>query len=157
MQETNAFNFFRHFLRRITPRGGVPAAATAEARVEGLKIHYTIQGSGRTIVFVHGWTCDETSWRQQVSAFSRDYRVITIDLPGHGKSEIPAPENFSMRLFAATIEAVRIQVGADRVALVDHSMGALVIRRYALDFPKQVAGLVSADGPLDAQATPAEG
>ena len=58
------------------------AAPAAAASVDGAAIHSSIQGSGKTIVFVHGWTCDETSWAGQVPAFDDDYRVITLDLPG---------------------------------------------------------------------------
>ena len=101
------------------------------------------------MIFVHGWTCDESSWAGQVPAFDDDYRVVTLDLPGHGKSEAPAPDGFSMDLFASAVEAVRQEVGADKVVLVGHSMGAAVIREYALDYPAHVAGLVAVDGPLD--------
>lgn len=125
------------------------AAPVGAASVDDLAIHSTVQGSGRTIVFVHGWTCDETSWDAQVSAFGDDYRVVTLDLPGHGKSDSPTQADFSMDLFARAVDAVRAEVGADKVVLVGHSMGAAVIRQYALDYPRHVAGLVAVDGPLD--------
>ena len=124
-----------------------PAAA---ASVDGVEIHSTVAGNGpKTIIFVHGWTCDESSWAGQVPAFDDTYRVVTLDLPGHGKSDAPAPDAFSMDLFAKAVEAVRQEVGADKVVLVGHSMGAVVIREYALDYPEHVAGLVAVDGPLD--------
>jgi pimeloyl-ACP methyl ester carboxylesterase len=128
------------------------AAPAAAASVDGMAIHSSVQGSGKTIVFVHGWTCDETSWDGQVPAFDDDYRVITLDLPGHGKSDAPVDGQFSMALFAKAIEAVRAEIGAERVVLVGHSMGAPVIRQYALDYPEHVAGLVAVDGPLDVRA-----
>jgi pimeloyl-ACP methyl ester carboxylesterase len=127
------------------------AASPLEAASVGdLDIHSTVQGQGpKTIIFVHGWTCDETSWAAQVAALKGDYRVVTLDLPGHGQSEAPAPDQFSMELFAQAVEAVRAEVGADKVVLVGHSMGGPVIRQYALDHPEHVAGLVAVDGQLD--------
>ncbi|HEY6814757.1 MAG TPA: alpha/beta hydrolase, partial [Croceibacterium sp.] len=125
------------------------AAPASAASVDDLAIRSTVQGSGRTIIFIHGWTCDETSWAAQVAAFDDDYRVVTLDLPGHGKSDSPSQDKFSMALFARAVEAVRAEVGADKVVLVGHSMGAAVIRQYALDYPAHVAGLVAVDGPLD--------
>ena len=126
-----------------------PAAA---ASVDGLAIHSTVQGQGKTIIFVHGWTCDDSSWDNQVPAFMHDYRVVTLDLPGHGKSDSPAAEDdYSLNLFAAAVEAVRAEVGADKIVLVGHSMGAGVIRQYALNYPDHVAGLVAVDGLLDAR------
>lgn len=128
------------------------ATSAGAASVDGLAIHSTVQGEGKTIIFVHGWTCDESSWDGQVPAFMQDYRVVTLDLPGHGKSESPtAADDYSVRQFAAAVEAVRAELGADKVVLVGHSMGAGVIRAYALNYPDQVAGLVAVDGLLDAR------
>jgi pimeloyl-ACP methyl ester carboxylesterase len=126
------------------------ASPLAAASVGDLDIHSTVAGQGpKTIIFVHGWTCDETSWAAQVAALKGDYRVVTLDLPGHGQSEVPAQDRFSMELFAQAVEAVRAEVGADKVVLVGHSMGGPVIRQYALDHPEHVAGLVAVDGQLD--------
>ncbi|WP_394728915.1 alpha/beta fold hydrolase [Altererythrobacter sp. GH1-8] len=120
------------------------------ASVDSLFVHSSVKGSGQTIIFVHGWTCDESSWDAQLPVLAKDYRVVSLDLPGHGKSEGPASvEGYSMRLFADAVEAVRAEIGADKVVLVGHSMGALVIRAYALKYPDRVAGLVAVDGRLD--------
>jgi pimeloyl-ACP methyl ester carboxylesterase len=124
-------------------------ASLDAASVDGIRLHSTSAGSGATIVFVHGWTCDTTSWTQQVPAFEGDYRVITLDLPGHGRSGSPGDGRFSMDLFARAVEAVRAEAGADRIVLVGHSMGVPVIRQYAIAHPDRVAGLVAVDGPLD--------
>jgi len=128
------------------------AQPTTAATVDGLKIQSSSAGAGPTIVFVHGWTCDESSWAGQVPAFTKDHRVITLDLPGHGRSELPKDGKLSMDLFARAVEAVRAEAGAERIVLVGHSMGAPVIRQYAHLYPQHVAGLVAVDGPLDMRA-----
>jgi pimeloyl-ACP methyl ester carboxylesterase len=47
------------------------ASAIGAATVDGLAIHSSVTGAGaKTVIFVHGWTCDETSWSQQVPALS---------------------------------------------------------------------------------------
>jgi pimeloyl-ACP methyl ester carboxylesterase len=125
------------------------ASAVPAASVDGIDLYSSTVGSGPTIVFVHGWTCDTSSWREQVPVFDDDYRVVTLDLPGHGQSESPADGKFSADLFARAVEAVRAEAGAEEIVLVGHSMGAPVIRQYALSFPERVAGLVAVDGPLD--------
>jgi pimeloyl-ACP methyl ester carboxylesterase len=122
------------------------------AEVDGLTIHSSSSGAGPTIVFVHGWTCDSSSWSGQVPFFANEYRAITVDLPGHGRSESPANGKLSMDLFARAVEAVRAESGADRIVLVGHSMGAPVIREYTHLYPQRVAGLVAVDGPLDIRA-----
>ncbi len=123
------------------------ARAASAASVDGANVHWTSAGSGtQTVVFVHGWTCDDSSWSAQVPALSTKYRVITLDLPGHGKSAAPANGKFSMENFARAIEAVRAEAGVDRVVVVGHSMGTPVIRKYQLMYPQHVAGMVLVDG-----------
>jgi pimeloyl-ACP methyl ester carboxylesterase len=124
----------------------LPAAA---AKVDGINIHSASTGQGKqTVIFVHGWTCDSTSWAAQVPEFSKKYRVVTVDLPGHGQSGSPADGKFSLDLFARAVEAARAEARGDKVVLVGHSMGAPVIRQYARLYPQHVAGLVAVDGPL---------
>jgi len=125
------------------------AVLTSAASVDGVAIHSSVRGSGpKTIVFVHGWTCDESSWREQVPVFEKNYRVITLDLPGHGKSGSPKSGALTMELFAKAIEAVRVEAKAGKIVLVGHSMGTPVIRQYARMYPSNVAALVPVDGVL---------
>jgi pimeloyl-ACP methyl ester carboxylesterase len=133
----------------------VVATPISGATVDGLTIHSSVTGTGTsTIVFVHGWTCDASSWAAQVPAFNGSHRVITLDLPGHGRSDSPKDGEFSMDLFARAVEAVRAEANAERIVLVGHSMGAPVIRQYARLFPGRVAALVAVDGPLDFRGFP---
>jgi pimeloyl-ACP methyl ester carboxylesterase len=123
------------------------ALPLSAATFDGMKIHSTSSGKGpKTIVLVHGWTCDDTSWAAQVPVLSKHYRVITLDLPGHGRSGSPKDGKFSMDLFARAIEAVRVEQRVDRIVLVGHSMGTPVIRQYARLYPQHVAALVIVDG-----------
>jgi sigma-B regulation protein RsbQ len=131
------------------------ATPLSAASVDGLAIHSSTTGTGpATMIFIHGWTCDSSSWVGQVSAFAKEYRVVTLDLPGHGKSGSPKDGKLSMDLFARAVEAVRAEAKAERVVLVGHSMGAPVIRQYARMYPQHVAGLVAVDGPLDLRGFP---
>jgi sigma-B regulation protein RsbQ len=133
---------------RVTAFDAAQTAPRVSAvKVDGADIHWTSRGTGaQTVIFVHGWTCDESSWREQVPAISQRYRVITLDLPGHGQSGMPASGMFSMELFARAVEGVRVAAGVDKVVLVGHSMGTPVIRKYALMYPTRVAGMVLVDG-----------
>ena len=126
----------------------LPLLASA-ASVDGISIHSTVHGKGsKTIVFIHGWTCDESSWREQVPVFEKHYRVITLDLPGHGQSGSPKNGPLTMDLFARAVEAVRVEAKAGKIVLVGHSMGTPVIRQYARLYPANVAALVPVDGAL---------
>jgi pimeloyl-ACP methyl ester carboxylesterase len=136
----------------------VLVSPSSAATVDGLKIHWTSTGKGpETVILVHGWTCDETTWRDQVPALAKSYRVVTLDLPGHGKSDSPKAGAFSMDLFARAVEAVRQDVRAERVVLVGHSMGTPVVFRYATLFPTHTAALVLVDGLVTAPPAPPPG
>jgi sigma-B regulation protein RsbQ len=121
------------------------------ATVDGINIHSSISGKGpRTVILVHGWTCDETTWQSQVPALAGDFQVITLDLPGHGRSSSPKDGKFSVDLFARAIEAVRSEAKVDRVVLAGHSMGTPVIIQYARLYPQHTIALVLVDGMVSA-------
>jgi len=123
------------------------AWSLAAATADGIQIHSSSAGKGpKTVILVHGWTCDETTWSEQVPVLSKKYRVLSLDLAGHGKSGAPADGKLSMDLFARAVEAVRTEAKANHVVLVGHSMGTPVIVQYARLYPKHVAAMVFMDG-----------
>jgi len=131
------------------------AQTISAATLDGMKIHSTATGKGsRTIVLVHGWTCDETSWATNVPELAKHYRVITLDLPGHGKSDAPKDGKVTMEMFARAVEAVRAEQKADKIIVVGHSMGTPVIREYAHRYPQHVTALVLVDGVVVAPTPP---
>jgi sigma-B regulation protein RsbQ len=128
------------FIALITPY--IPAAT-----VDGVPIHSTLNGTGsKAVILIHGWTCDTTSWDQQIPALSKNYKVVAIDLPGHGKSGLP--KQFSMDVFSRAIEAVRSEYKIERAVFAGHSMGSPVILHYLQKYPQHVAGLVFVDGSI---------
>ena len=129
--------------------GWLLATSVSAATVDGIHLHSSVSGKGpRTVILVHGWTCDDRTWKQQVPVLSENHRVITLDLPGHGQSGSPKDGKLSMDLFARAVEAVRREQKADRVVLVGHSMGAAVVMQYARRYPEHTVGLVFVDGSV---------
>lgn len=121
---------------------GWPGVALSK---DGTPIAYEVQGSGETtMVFVHGWSCDARYWRMQVPAFSNKYRVITLDLAGHGHSGAKR-ERYTMTAFGEDVKAVVEATGSERVILIGHSMGGTVIVEAARLMPKRVIGLIGVD------------
>lgn len=114
------------------------------ALLDGRRVYYASAGEGsRTIVLIHGWTCDHTFWDAQVAALKGRYRVLAVDLPGHGRSD-PAPE-YSMRRFARAVNAVLEREGAGRAILAGHSMGGAVMLEFARLYPGKVVAIVAVD------------
>jgi sigma-B regulation protein RsbQ len=124
-------------------------SALHDLTVDTLRLHWSRTGQGpKTVIFVHGWTCDETIWRAQARELAQDYQVITMDLPGHGRSQGPVDGKFSIDLFARAVESVRLETRAERVALVGHSLGTQMVLRYARLYPGHTAALVLVEGVI---------
>lgn len=114
------------------------------ALIEGRKVHYSSYGKGsKALVLIHGWTCDETFWASNVPELSKRYRVLTVDLPGHGQSD-PAPE-YSMDSFSDAVSAVMTEANVKRATLVGHSMGGPILLAFARRHREQVTALVAVD------------
>jgi len=120
------------------------------AKLNDIRVHYKSLGTGdMALVFVHGWTCNMNFWRYQVPAFDGKTRIILIDLPGHGESDKPKID-YSMDLFAKSVDAVLKEAGVEKAILTGHSMGTPVIRQCYRLYPKKTAGLIVVDGALRA-------
>ncbi len=112
---------------------------------DGVRISYTSEGQGEpTIVFIHGWTCDHTHWRLQVPEFRKSFRVITIDLPGHGASG--ADRNaWSIDGLGNDVARVVRDLKLEQVVLVGHSMGGPVALSAAPRLRDILRGIVAVD------------
>jgi pimeloyl-ACP methyl ester carboxylesterase len=113
----------------------------------GGRVHYESYGSGNeAVVFIHGWTCDLTFWREQASVYE-NRRSLLIDLPGHGESDKPRVP-YPMEFFARGVEAVMHDAGVDRAVLVGHSLGGPIVYTFLRLFPKQVKAVVLVDADI---------
>lgn len=138
------------------------SGASHFARLDGSRIHYINYGKGdEALVLIHGWTQNIDAWRDNIPAFIGGYRVIAIDLPGHGKSDKPQfkaatvptsqsspPFIYSMELFARAIDAVMREAKVKRAVLVGHSMGTPVAREFYRKYPDKTLAIVIVDGSL---------
>ena len=114
-----------------------------------LRVRYLTEGKGSmTMVLIHGWTCSAAFWRMQSTDFARLYRVISIDLPGHGKSDKPADVQYSVPLFAQAIDAVMRDAQVTRAIIAGHSMGVPVAAQAIVDHPERFAGFIAVDGAV---------
>jgi len=112
---------------------------------DGISIAYEVHGNGSTaLVFVHGWSCDRSYWKHQIQPFSKHYKVVTVDLGGHGESGTER-KNWTIASYGSDVAAVVKKLGLKHVVLIGHSMGGDVIADAALQLPGRVAGLIMVD------------
>ena len=104
------------------------------------KISFTDDGKGTAVVLLHGFLENKTMWDKYVSALSKNHRVITIDLLGHGETECLGYVH-TMEDQADMIFAVLISLRIRKIVLVGHSMGGYVALAFAELYPDKVKGL----------------
>jgi pimeloyl-ACP methyl ester carboxylesterase len=103
-------------------------------------LFYTDQGEGKVIVLLHGFTESQKIWKNFVTKLSKKYRVITMDLPGHGKSESLGAVH-TMELMADALSALLKKLRAGKCLLVGHSMGGYVVQAFAEKYPGRLKGI----------------
>jgi len=124
----------------------VSAQSSRTAEFAGKGVHYVDAGQGEeAIVLIHGWAADSRIWQAQITAYSERFRVIAVDLPAHGKSELP-DQTLTMDLFARSIASVMDDADVERAVLVGHSNGTPVVRQFWRLFPERTLAIGSVDG-----------
>ena len=117
--------------------------------VDGARIHYLAWGEPgqRGIVFVHGGAAHAHWWTHVAATFSRHFRVVAIDLSGHGDSE--HRPSYSLEQWAAEVMAVADDAGIDGPpVIIGHSMGGFVTIATAALHSDRLAGVVVLDSPV---------
>lgn len=123
---------------------------------DGSRIYYECHGQGsRALVFVHGWLGNGQWWSDQARAFSSQYKVVLMDLAGHGRSD-KNRSVWSVQAYAEDIAAVVQQIEATSSILIGHSMSGANVVQGALDLPGKISGLVLVDTLLDLDMPPPE-
>nr|VFJ54711.1 MAG: Pimeloyl-ACP methyl ester carboxylesterase [Candidatus Kentron sp. DK] len=133
----------------ITELGAADKATAMVESADGSAIAYDIQGHDHgekspTLVFIHGWTCDRGFWKPQIEHFSKTYRVISLDLAGHGLSGSKR-DDYTMAAFGQDVAAVVRKAGVEQVVLIGHSMGGPVAVEAADLLKARVAGIIAVD------------
>ena len=117
---------------------------------EGFEITFDVGGEGKTaLVFIHGWSCDRGYWSEQIPRFMKDYKIVAIDLPGHGASG-SSRADWSLQGFGEDVKQVVNFLGLEKVVLIGHSMGGPVALEAAGLMPGKVAAVIGVDTFIDA-------
>jgi pimeloyl-ACP methyl ester carboxylesterase len=122
---------------------------------DGVEIHYEIHGKGEnTLIFVHGWCCDKSYWREQIPYFSKSYRIVLIDLAGHGESGLNR-NSWAIEAFGDDVACVAKKLGTTKVVLIGHSMGGVVILEAATQL-SNVLGIIGVDALSPSEYKPSQ-
>jgi pimeloyl-ACP methyl ester carboxylesterase len=121
----------------------------------GVRMHYRDQGNpqGRTLLLIHGFSVSLETWEAWVKLLSSDYRLVSLDLPGHGLTRTPADYQPSLTGFADVGAQFAAVLGLGKYTVVGNSMGGHTAWLMALRYPSTVEALVlsNAGGWYDPQ------
>jgi len=106
----------------------------------GKKVGYKIRGTGKCLVFLHGFLESMDIWDDFAASLSDEFKIITTDLPGHGNSELFG-EVHSMELMADTVKAVLEHLQIQECVMIGHSMGGYVTMEFASKYPEYLRGI----------------
>jgi pimeloyl-ACP methyl ester carboxylesterase len=109
-------------------------------KVDGSWVNVLDIGEGPAMIFIHGLSGCWQNWLENICFFARDHRVIAVDLPGFGESEMPV-EPISISGYARTVDALFEALGIDSGVVVGNSMGGFVGLELAIRFPPRVERL----------------
>ena len=123
----------------------MPEVQLRGAEVDGLTLHYVMEGRGPAVILVHGLGGFAESWRHNIPALARVATVFAVDLPGFGRSSKP-PARYRLADSARALHGFVQAMGLGRVALIAHSLGAAVALTYALTHPPRVERLALIGG-----------
>ena len=127
---------------------------TVHTQVNGITIGYSDQGTGLPIVFLHAFPLNRTMWATQETPLSSQFRIITIDLRGHGESDAPL-WRYTLDQSADDVRALLDHLGIQQAVFVGLSMGGYILFAFYRKYAARVKGLILAD--TKAQADTAEG
>lgn len=109
-------------------------------QIEDTTYAYTTQGRGEPIVLLHGFTGSSKTWEKYMSTWTEKFQVITIDLPGHGKTVCHSPR--TMKACCDDVQQLLIHLQIKKCHLLGYSMGGRTALSFAMWYPEFVSSLL---------------
>ena len=103
---------------------------TESINIDGVALHYTVQGSGNPLILMHGWGCTHSTVESIAAVASKTNTVYNVDFPGFGDSPEP-PSVWGVEQYTRLIEGMSTQLGLKNPILIGHSFGGRVGILYA--------------------------
>ncbi|OMP31660.1 alpha/beta fold hydrolase [Mangrovimonas sp. DI 80] len=120
-------------------------------RVNNIDLSYEVAGEGNALLLLHGLGSTKQDWDAQVPVFSKEFKVITVDLRGHGETSKPE-EGYGVDFMTEDIRQFLEQLNIGKVTIVGFSMGGAVAFQFASQFPEMVDKLVIVNSGPDFNA-----
>lgn len=124
----------------------------------GLNVHYRDEGirDGQVLVLIHGSNASLHTWEPWVKILGKDYRIISMDLPGHGLTGVNPAGVYDNQSYVGVVDDLLTKLGVTKAVIGGNSMGGGVSWMYALAHPEKTEALLLVDAGGQPQAKPDE-
>lgn len=122
-------------------------AKTMLATLNGVRTFYTVQGTGPTLICVHGGPgmSDHRGYARWLAPLADHFQLVLYDLRGCGQSDDAPNGSYSHEDFVADLDALRAHLGVERMAILGTSYGGFISLEYALRHPDRLSHLILVD------------
>src|SRR5690242_10909672 len=131
----------------VTRKSGFPGirhrcATMSEATINGVRLHYEVQGDGFPLIFCHEFAGSGHSWKMQRDFFQSRYRVVTYNARGYPPSEVPAdPSLYRQEHAIEDLHGLLDHLGIAQAHVVALSMGSSMALNFAVAYPRRARSL----------------
>lgn len=130
-------------VEKLLPNYTTPASRFVE--IDGMNVHYRIEGEGKPVVLLHGVGACLQTWDEWTDSLKKYYKVIRLDLPAYGLTG-PRPDNdYSFSTCNAFLNKFFTTLKLDSFALAGNSLGGEIAWKYTLENPQRVTRLILVD------------
>jgi pimeloyl-ACP methyl ester carboxylesterase len=118
------------------------------AEINSSKLYYEVVGKGTPLILIHGFSFDSRCWRDQVPALKKNFKVVTYDLRGFGKSSLPVVEE----QYSHTQDLIELLnfLSIDQAVILGHSYGGKIAIDFTFNHQHRVIGLVLTEAAMNA-------
>jgi pimeloyl-ACP methyl ester carboxylesterase len=121
------------------------------AYLNGVNIAFSDQGQGDPLIFLHAFPLNRSMWDPQVQALVKRYRIVTVDLRGHGESDAPL-WRYTMEQFSDDLNALLDHLSIPHATWIGLSMGGYILFALWRKYPRLINALVLADTKASADS-----
>ena len=117
-----------------------------EVAPDGTSYNYLHNDNAPVVVLIHGLGLCRRMWRDHIADFAQDYRVLCYDLVGHGDSAAPS-STADLSLYARQLLGLLDHLQIETAAVIGFSIGGMINRRFAIDYPGRLSALAILNSP----------
>ena len=118
----------------------------SDVLVNGIRLHYEVQGEGTPLVLAHGYGATLDMWSEQIEPFSHKHRMVIYDTRGHGRTEAPHDwASYTLDDYVEDQRQLMDHLGIDTAYVGGLSMGGMIALQFALTYPERLIALLLCD------------